>query len=292
MPQLHLLSPKGFRAAGVSAGIKTRKNARDIGLLVADEPSPAAAVFTTNKVFAAPVKVGREHVAGGRLRGVVVNSRQRQRLHRPPGRTRRPTHVRAAGRTWSAPSTRRSFPRPPASSDTCCRWRKSSAASVLPRRHWEARASMRWHSPTPFSRPTLSARRPRPRSNAPARPSDRRRLQRQRHDRPADGAARDDAGIPHHRCEGVRAGPARCDGACHRAQLQRCDGRRSHEHQRHRRRDRVRREQCGDQVQGGCHRVSGCAERGLPIARVPDRQGRRRRDEGRDDHRPRGAEPQ
>jgi glutamate N-acetyltransferase/amino-acid N-acetyltransferase len=74
MAQLHLLSPKGFRAAGVSAGIKTKKNAKDVALLVADQLSPAAAVFTTNKVFAAPVKIGREHVANGELRGVVVNA--------------------------------------------------------------------------------------------------------------------------------------------------------------------------------------------------------------------------
>src|SRR4051812_38921075 len=74
MAQLHLLSPKGFRAAGVSAGIKSKKNAKDVALLVADRLSPAAAVFTTNKVFAAPVKIGREHVANGELRGVVVNA--------------------------------------------------------------------------------------------------------------------------------------------------------------------------------------------------------------------------
>ncbi|HTL28155.1 MAG TPA: bifunctional glutamate N-acetyltransferase/amino-acid acetyltransferase ArgJ [Tepidisphaeraceae bacterium] len=74
MPQLHLLSPKGFRAAGVAAGIKSKKNAKDVALLVAEQLSPAAAVFTTNKVFAAPVKIGREHVAGGELRGVVVNA--------------------------------------------------------------------------------------------------------------------------------------------------------------------------------------------------------------------------
>jgi glutamate N-acetyltransferase/amino-acid N-acetyltransferase len=73
MAELHLLSPAGFRAAGVYAGIKTR-HAPDVGLLLSDAPATAAAVFTTNKVFAAPVKLGRAHVAGGRLRGVVVNS--------------------------------------------------------------------------------------------------------------------------------------------------------------------------------------------------------------------------
>src|SRR5215218_7851367 len=76
MPDLHLLSPRGFRATGVYAGIKT-KNAPDVGLLVCEGPVPAAAaVFTTNKVVAAPVVVGRRHLAqsNGRLRAVVVNA--------------------------------------------------------------------------------------------------------------------------------------------------------------------------------------------------------------------------
>jgi glutamate N-acetyltransferase / amino-acid N-acetyltransferase len=73
MPELHLLSPKGFRASAVYAGIRSRK-APDVALLVCDALAPAAAVFTTNKVIAAPVKVGREHVAGGKLRAVVVNA--------------------------------------------------------------------------------------------------------------------------------------------------------------------------------------------------------------------------
>jgi len=73
MSELHLLSPQGFRAAGVYAGLKTRP-APDVGLLVCDSPAAAAAVFTTNKVVAAPVTIGRRHIAAGRLRGVVVNS--------------------------------------------------------------------------------------------------------------------------------------------------------------------------------------------------------------------------
>ena len=73
MAQLHLLSPKGFKAAGVYAGIKS-KQANDVGLLICDKMAAAAAVFTTNKVFAAPVKIGKKHIASGKLRGVVVNS--------------------------------------------------------------------------------------------------------------------------------------------------------------------------------------------------------------------------
>src|SRR5436853_4022572 len=73
MANLHLLSPRGFRASAVYAGIKS-KHTPDIGLLVCETRASAAAVFTTNKVFAAPVKIGREHIADGRLRAVVVNS--------------------------------------------------------------------------------------------------------------------------------------------------------------------------------------------------------------------------
>ena len=45
---------KGFRAAGVAAEIKY-KGRNDVALIVADAPCAAAAVFTTNKVAAAPV---------------------------------------------------------------------------------------------------------------------------------------------------------------------------------------------------------------------------------------------
>src|SRR5947208_16944232 len=66
---------RGFRAAGISAGIKANGNA-DLALLVSDVPAQAAAVFTTNKAVAAPVVVSREHLSrsGGVARAVVVNS--------------------------------------------------------------------------------------------------------------------------------------------------------------------------------------------------------------------------
>ena len=67
-----ITAPAGFRAAGVSAGIK--KDTADLALLVADAPCAAAAVFTTNRAQAAPVLVSREHIASGRARAVVVNS--------------------------------------------------------------------------------------------------------------------------------------------------------------------------------------------------------------------------
>jgi glutamate N-acetyltransferase/amino-acid N-acetyltransferase len=73
MAELHLLSPRGFRAGGVYAGIKS-KNTPDVGLIACERPATAAAVFTANQVVSPAVKVGREHIAGGKLQAVVVNS--------------------------------------------------------------------------------------------------------------------------------------------------------------------------------------------------------------------------
>jgi glutamate N-acetyltransferase/amino-acid N-acetyltransferase len=68
-------TPAGFRAAGVSAGIKANQGL-DLALLVSDRPAAAAAVFTTNKAQAAPVVVSQEHLSGtrGQARAVIVNS--------------------------------------------------------------------------------------------------------------------------------------------------------------------------------------------------------------------------
>lgn len=64
---------KGFRAAGVAAGIK-KPPALDLAILLSDVPAQVGATFTTNRGAAAPVQVTRERVSGGAARGVVVNS--------------------------------------------------------------------------------------------------------------------------------------------------------------------------------------------------------------------------
>lgn len=66
-------SAKGFRAAGVPAAIKY-EGRKDVALIVADEPCVAAAVFTTNKVAAAPVVYDREIIAGGVVQAILANS--------------------------------------------------------------------------------------------------------------------------------------------------------------------------------------------------------------------------
>ncbi|MGK5114541.1 bifunctional glutamate N-acetyltransferase/amino-acid acetyltransferase ArgJ [Geodermatophilus sp. CPCC 205506] len=67
-------APKGFRAAGVAAGLKST-GANDVALVVNDGPDDvAAAVFTTNRFPAAPVLWSRQVLGGGRVRAVVLNS--------------------------------------------------------------------------------------------------------------------------------------------------------------------------------------------------------------------------
>jgi glutamate N-acetyltransferase / amino-acid N-acetyltransferase len=65
---------RGFRFAGVSAGLKAKAGALDLGLIVADRPCSAAAVFSANRVKAAPVYVTADRVKSGRLQAVVANS--------------------------------------------------------------------------------------------------------------------------------------------------------------------------------------------------------------------------
>lgn len=67
-------APKGFRSAGVVAGIKTN-GAKDVALVVNDGPLDlAAGVFTRNKVKAAPVLWSQRVLGTGRARAVVLNS--------------------------------------------------------------------------------------------------------------------------------------------------------------------------------------------------------------------------
>lgn len=71
---MSVTAPAGFRAAGVSAGLKSTGN-KDVALVVNDGPlDVAAGVFTSNRVVAAPVIWSRQAVADGVARAVVLNS--------------------------------------------------------------------------------------------------------------------------------------------------------------------------------------------------------------------------
>ncbi|HEY3902633.1 MAG TPA: bifunctional glutamate N-acetyltransferase/amino-acid acetyltransferase ArgJ [Streptosporangiaceae bacterium] len=71
---MSVTSPLGFRAAGVAAGLKN-SGKPDVAIVINDGPaSAAAAVFTSNRVKAAPVQWSQQAVADGKVRAVVLNS--------------------------------------------------------------------------------------------------------------------------------------------------------------------------------------------------------------------------
>jgi glutamate N-acetyltransferase / amino-acid N-acetyltransferase len=69
-----ITAPAGFRAAGVTAGLKA-SGRPDLAVVVNDGPRhDAAAVFTSNRVVAAPVTWSRQVLTDGRVDAVVLNS--------------------------------------------------------------------------------------------------------------------------------------------------------------------------------------------------------------------------
>jgi glutamate N-acetyltransferase / amino-acid N-acetyltransferase len=65
--------PRGFRCASRHIGLKPE--GKDLALFVSDVDASAAALFTRNQFPGAPVILGRETMKGGRLRGIVANSK-------------------------------------------------------------------------------------------------------------------------------------------------------------------------------------------------------------------------
>ncbi len=96
--------PHGFRYSALYAGI--RKVAKpDLALIVSDTEAAAAAVFTTNLVQAAPVRMTRRTLdaTGGRARAVLVNAGNANCATRTGGRVARETS-RAVARMLQAPA--------------------------------------------------------------------------------------------------------------------------------------------------------------------------------------------
>lgn len=67
---------KGFRAAGVHAGVKAGSSAdkNDLAMILCDTEASAAGVYTMNRVKAAPIYVTMEHLENGSARGIIANS--------------------------------------------------------------------------------------------------------------------------------------------------------------------------------------------------------------------------
>jgi len=75
IPEGTVTSPEGFFAGVTSAGIsKKNKDKPDLGVLFSEAPCVAAALFTTNRIKAAPVVLSQQRLKQGRAGAVVVNS--------------------------------------------------------------------------------------------------------------------------------------------------------------------------------------------------------------------------
>ncbi|GAB0169631.1 bifunctional glutamate N-acetyltransferase/amino-acid acetyltransferase ArgJ [Lysinibacillus sp. CTST325] len=69
----NIVSPKGFKAAGLHCGLKHKK--KDLAVLVSEVPASVAGVFTTNAVQAAPLKVTKDVVyTTKKMQAMIVNS--------------------------------------------------------------------------------------------------------------------------------------------------------------------------------------------------------------------------
>ena len=67
-----ITAPKGFKAGAVNCGIKKRR--KDLALIYSDVPARAAALFTTNRIQAAPLTITKDHLRNSQAQAVIVNS--------------------------------------------------------------------------------------------------------------------------------------------------------------------------------------------------------------------------
>lgn len=67
-------APKGYKAAGIHCGIRKNRDRRDLALIVCEKDCEAAAVYTRNRVKAAPIYANIQHLKDGRARAIICNS--------------------------------------------------------------------------------------------------------------------------------------------------------------------------------------------------------------------------
>jgi glutamate N-acetyltransferase / amino-acid N-acetyltransferase len=69
-----VIAPKGFKAGSVHCGLKRNIKSHDIAIIFSEQPCKAAALFTTNRIVAAPIKYSKKVVQNGVVHAIVVNS--------------------------------------------------------------------------------------------------------------------------------------------------------------------------------------------------------------------------
>ena len=74
VPDGGVTSPRGFLAGALRAGIRPDSEKLDLGLLHSEAPCTTAAVYTSNRVRAAPLIITEKHLADGRAQAVIACS--------------------------------------------------------------------------------------------------------------------------------------------------------------------------------------------------------------------------
>ncbi|MBO4693163.1 MAG: bifunctional glutamate N-acetyltransferase/amino-acid acetyltransferase ArgJ [Clostridia bacterium] len=69
-----ICAAKGFKANGIHCGIRKNKLKKDLALITSDNTASCAAVYTTNKVYGAPITVTRKNIEDGKAKAVICNS--------------------------------------------------------------------------------------------------------------------------------------------------------------------------------------------------------------------------
>ena len=67
-------APIGFTASGIHCGIRKNKSKKDLALIMASTECDAAAVYTQNLVYGAPITVTRNNIRDGKARAIICNS--------------------------------------------------------------------------------------------------------------------------------------------------------------------------------------------------------------------------
>ena len=65
---------KGFKAGAIRCGIRKSQTKKDLAMILSDCECSAAAVYTTNRVKAAPILLTMDNLSNGKARAVIVNS--------------------------------------------------------------------------------------------------------------------------------------------------------------------------------------------------------------------------
>src|SRR5699024_95668 len=68
-----IVTPRGFKVAGLHSGVKRKRN--DVGVIYCERPANAAAVYTLNKIVAAPITLTKKSItAHEKVQAVIINS--------------------------------------------------------------------------------------------------------------------------------------------------------------------------------------------------------------------------